>query len=100
MKTLDLLCSTQPGFICCGHYGFSDNANLLLELHKKQLKMWKDIIARHKIQEPEAILSRLLAQDPLLKQFEAFEHNVRDREEYFLRNSIKGFLGFLSNSQQ
>lgn len=100
MKTLDLLCSSQPGFICCGHYGFSDNAELLLELHKRQLNIWKDIIARHKSQEPEAILSQLLAQDPLLKQLEAFEHNVRDREEYFLRNSIKGFLGFLSNSQQ
>ncbi len=100
MKTLDLLCSTQPGFICCGHYGFSGNAKLLLELHKKQLNLWKEIIARHKGQEAEAILRRLIAQDPLLKQFEAFEQNVKNREEYFLKNSIKGFLGFLSNNQQ
>jgi hypothetical protein len=45
-------------------------------------------------------MGRLLAEDPELKAFEAMSSADQDREKFFIRNSIKGYLEFLQRSDQ
>jgi hypothetical protein len=38
----------------------------------------------------------LLAEDPLLGAFGLFPQPAQERERYFLKNSVSGFLGWLT----
>jgi hypothetical protein len=41
-------------------------------------------------------MGELLAEDPFLAGFSQFPAPAQEREKYFLSNSIRGFLGWLS----
>jgi hypothetical protein len=43
----------------------------------------------------EPALERLLAEDPLLADFGLLEPEAGDREKYFMRNSVRGYIGYL-----
>jgi hypothetical protein len=45
-------------------------------------------------------LQRLLKQDSLLRGFFHMEEAVKEREKGFLKNSIKGFTGYLESIQK
>ncbi len=92
MKTLDLLASTNPTIVCCGHYGFSDKGEMILKLHTNQLKMWKQISDTFRQYEISQILNHLFDKDCLLHPYTKFDDGLKQREKYFLTNSIKGFL--------
>jgi hypothetical protein len=75
----------------------------MLRTHREQLLFWKNIIedqmANFSDAEGEDFLNgslqRLLQQDPLLKEFFHMDEAVKHRERGFLKNSIKGFTGYL-----
>ena len=92
MNTLDVLQSTAPDMICCGHYGFTTDASTIFRLHKEQLALWRNTIFMHRQSSSTTIFDRLLEQDPLLKPFMKLNEDVREREKYFITNSITGFL--------
>jgi glyoxylase-like metal-dependent hydrolase (beta-lactamase superfamily II) len=97
MESIDRLIKTEPEYICYGHYGQSGDAVEMLKKHRGQLLLWEDIIKdemdKHgeTIRE-EKIMARLLAEDPLLSGFSLMEDDVKERERFFLANSIKGFV--------
>lgn len=93
MRSLDLLASTGPTIVCCGHYGFSGKGEIILESHKEQLKRWKRIIDTHRQSEISTILNHLFDKDHLLHCYARFDDALKQREKYFLTNSVKGFLG-------
>jgi hypothetical protein len=72
----------------------------MLKKHRKQLFVWKkvigDVIKRssHKNIETEC-MERLLEQDNQMQGFALMSDDEKKREQSFLINSIKGFIGFL-----
>ncbi|HHY16469.1 MAG TPA: MBL fold metallo-hydrolase [Firmicutes bacterium] len=92
VNTLDLLGSTEPTLVCCGHYGVSRQAKETLSLHKEQLHLWREVIGKYRGSGIDTILGYLLNTDHLLRPFAEFDEEVRQREKHFLANSIKGFL--------
>jgi glyoxylase-like metal-dependent hydrolase (beta-lactamase superfamily II) len=103
IKSIDALIAQDPSVICYGHFGMNKNALDMLKTHREQLLFWKNIIEDQRVHFSEAededflngSLQRLLKQDPFLKGFFHMDKAVKHRERGFLKNSIKGFTGYL-----
>ncbi len=108
----------EPSLICYGHFGYTDDKGLLVR-EENQLRLWKHIIGEEAMGASglgayslagsgsleadddlliDRILERLLSEDPLLSRFYSLAQDISLREEYFLRNSIKGFVGYIKGS--
>ncbi|RPJ12960.1 MAG: MBL fold metallo-hydrolase [Desulfobacteraceae bacterium] len=97
IESIDRLISKHPGKICYGHLGLKEDAVNLLKRHKDQLYFWEDVIRNETGKsQNEDLISRcskaLLEKDPLLSGFSDMEEDVKEREMFFLTNSIKGFV--------
>jgi len=103
LDSIDTLISMRPEKMCYGHLGLKEDAVNMLKRHKEQLYFWEDII-RNEVGKPdnEDLISRcsriLLEMDPLLAGFSGMEEDVKERERFFLINSIKGFLSYISSN--
>ena len=105
LSSVDELIKKAPSMICYGHFGFHDDAGGMLKTHRKQLLLWREIVEDEinlsRQIEDEAVvensLQRLLKEDPCLKYFSHMDTLVQDREEGFLKNAIRGFIGYLRN---
>ncbi|MGE5542965.1 MAG: hypothetical protein ACM3WT_07995, partial [Bacillota bacterium] len=110
VDSLERLNRLDVSMILYGHAGFSDEPHRLMSLHLDQLRLWRSIIAdvlrgegatdKQPTQQPtarvlEAAARRLLHEDRLLSQFSHFEDDTRGREESFIENAIRGFVGYL-----
>lgn len=100
VESVDALLAKNPAVIHYGHYGSRKNAVKMLEMHKRQLLHWEQIIGTvlrctgvESVEE--TCLKNVLAQDPCLSGFSRLEGTVQTRELGFLKNSIRGFLGYL-----
>jgi glyoxylase-like metal-dependent hydrolase (beta-lactamase superfamily II) len=103
IKSIDLLMGYAPEKICFGHHGMEDNALNWLSAHKNQLILWKNIIRDEmKHRESESFFSncieRFKKEDPFLKHFDLLNDGERQRETYFITNSIKGYAGYLETN--
>jgi len=102
IRSLETLIKIPHKLLCYGHFGASTDTPVLLEVHKRQLFFWKNII-KEQIQLYsgadllEPCLNLLLEKDPLLAGLKYFESDVQKRERGFLYNSIRGFAGYLNN---
>jgi hypothetical protein len=100
LESVDKLIASKPKKLCYGHYGMADDAAKMLQNHRRQLFDWETII-KDEIEHSntdnliEACKERLVKEDALLKNFHELDGEIQKREEYFLRNSIKGFVGHL-----
>lgn len=98
--SIDALIEKNPLNICYGHHGIKENAVEMLNKHRNQLLLWEEII-RQEIQNSNdddfltSCFNRLLKEDLLLAGFFHMNTDVRKREETFLKNSIKGYEGYL-----
>lgn len=89
--------------LCYAHYGWAPEAKKMLALNRRQLYLWKDIIAgvhERLFQKEEeeivtAAMEELLAGDELVSNLPLLDADIQKRENYFIRNSIKGYLGYL-----
>lgn len=102
VRSIDELLAHNPMVIHYGHYGSRKNAVQMLEMHKVQLLHWERVISnvmRHTITESleDACLKNLLESDVLLKNFFSMDGALQKREMGFLKNSIRGFLGYLQS---
>jgi glyoxylase-like metal-dependent hydrolase (beta-lactamase superfamily II) len=103
IKSIDALIARKPSIICYGHFGINEDALDMLKTHRDQLLLWEKIIKDEMVHLGEAYdedffkscLQRLLKQDPFLKGFFNMSEAVKEREKGFLKNSIKGFTGYL-----
>jgi glyoxylase-like metal-dependent hydrolase (beta-lactamase superfamily II) len=102
VDSLDSLIDRNPTNICYGHYGIRENAATMLQTHRDQILFWantiRKVIASCGSQDPiDACAPRLLAVDPLMAGFYGLPPDVQERENYFLKNSLRGFIGYLKN---
>ena len=102
IKSVDRLLSLEDQPIYYVHCGKAKSSHALLKRFRNQLFLWKDIIKSQLYGSESDItkrcLSALINQDPNLKAFNMMDSDTKNRERFFLKNSIKGFVGFLKNS--
>ncbi|RLB30318.1 MAG: MBL fold metallo-hydrolase [Deltaproteobacteria bacterium] len=100
LKSISLVIERGPQLMCYGHYGLLEDAVSMLQMAKEQIRFWLTIIEeRHnkglKLDEEE-ICAEILAKDSHLSSFYQLESDIRKREAYFIKNSIKGMLEFIN----
>lgn len=107
LESLERLAICRPQTVCFGHLGYRSDFETLMKNHQQQMASWKEWIipwhdaASDDLQvEVAAALARLLALDPLLAAFEYLAPEVQQREKGFLRNSIRGFWGYLDDEKK
>ena len=101
---------------CYGHYGCSADVAHLLKAESEQLSLWlhtvREVAAKAGVVGSvgseasadsedlvDACLDRLFEVDPHLAEFASLPPDIREREVFYLRSSIKGFLAYLSPSK-
>lgn len=103
INSVNDLIKTEPSMICYGHFGVHEDAVGMLKAHRRQLHLWRKIIEDEitrlrQINDKDVVencLQRLLKEDPCLKHFSHMDISVQEREKGFLKNSIRGFIGYL-----
>jgi len=79
------------------HFGMAQHSAPLLQRHREQLLRWDRIIRKEhdagSDRLVERCLDRLLGEDPDLRAFSAMAPEARERERFFMTNSVTGFLG-------
>ncbi|MEN8212133.1 MAG: MBL fold metallo-hydrolase [Thermodesulfobacteriota bacterium] len=103
LKSLEKLIALNPKTICYGHFGYKTDAVKRLKQHKKQLFFWEKIIQQEikKAKNENVVedcIQSLFKHDPLMAMFSEMTHNMQKREYEFLKNSVKGFLGYLETT--
>ncbi len=100
VKSIDALMELSPSSICYGHLGIKEDAVGRLGAHRRQLLDWFAAAVEEnrrtvKADLAQVLLRRLAAEDPLLSILPGLPPAVRKREEFFLMNSISGFISAL-----
>lgn len=101
LDSVDKLIGCRPSCICYGHFGLAENGHEMLRRHHRQLRLWEQIIRKvmgaFAEEDPTgACLNDLLRKDPLLSGFHRLPADIKERETFFLSNSIRGFLGYVA----
>ena len=104
LQSVDALIRSEPKSICYSHFGMNEDGLMMLETHREQLLRWEALL-KDEIQSgaakdrPVACLKRLLNEDPLMTAFDQLAPDIQERETFFLRSSIKGYLGYLDSKK-
>jgi len=103
LESIDRLIALKPGRICYGHIGLQRQAGARLADHSRQLLLWQRLIkpwvdadGQLTPAREDDCLDHLLANDPLLAGFTELSTEAQERERFFLRNSLRGYWGYLS----
>jgi glyoxylase-like metal-dependent hydrolase (beta-lactamase superfamily II) len=100
VESVDRLIAAGPNKMCYGHYGMVEDGVDKLKTTRRQLLSWKAII-KDEINRTDgehlmtACLERLLSEDSLAANLEHLPEAAKARETYFLKNSVKGFIGHI-----
>jgi glyoxylase-like metal-dependent hydrolase (beta-lactamase superfamily II) len=99
LKSISMVTERGPQIILYGHYGLTGDAVNMLKIGQGQIRLWLTIIEERVNKglnlNEEKILGEILAKDPYLSAFYQLESDIRERESYFIRNSIKGMVEFV-----
>ena len=104
IESVDKLLDLGKKQICFGHFGIHKDSKVILEKHRKQLFLWKEVIAdqvkRSSKNESliEDCMSKLLTVDKSFASFNHLDDDIREREKYFIKNSIKGYVGYINRT--
>ena len=93
-----LVLPDQP--IHYGHFDQADGSHAMLNRFRQQLIRWRDILAVETEgpggpDQVERCIDALLEKDPELAAFSDMDPVIQSRERYFMRNSVRGYLGYL-----
>lgn len=101
LASLDRLRETGATLLCYPHFGVSADPSLLDEA-RAQLLLWLDVCKRRLAEDSGAaddplgrILPRLLEADPHLEAYSRLAPDIRERENFFIANSLRGMTGWL-----
>lgn len=97
LNSLDKLISLKPKSICYAHFGYAAPALDKLQRCRQQLLLWGGIIAGCLKKEAsyDDMLGELRDKDAELAKLDNLPPDQRDRELYFVKNSIQGLAGYL-----
>lgn len=100
LSSVERLLSIEDLPIFYVHFGRAPSSHEKLKRFRDQLVLWADLIKQEMSSDEPNLVERcmksLLERDPDLRAFEAMEPEVRGREQYFITNSIHGFMEYLA----
>lgn len=90
-------------FICYPHYGMNKNAEKMLQIARDQLSVWVNIIEKFSYLRSESdfyniIISEIKKRDKIFANINLLDDENQNFELIFIRNSIKGILGYLDRN--
>lgn len=85
--------------ICFSHYGVYPDGIKIMEMARKQLLLWVDVVKNHSNDDlnVEAVIEELTQKDPVYARKKQLEPTLFQRETYFSKNTIKGMRQYLQN---
>jgi len=96
LNSLEKLKNLDFNLFCFGHYGADENPKQIIKEAEKQLQLWVEIAKKESAKGEESvedrIVDRLLIEDDLFTVFAKLPSDIKQRENYFIRNTIKGML--------
>lgn len=99
LSSVDRLLALEDQVLCYAHYGRARRSRHMLVRFREQLLRWRDLLAPVLRTRPEAgaafCLDRLLEADPELRSFYDLDPKTQERERFFLKNSVRGYLEYL-----
>jgi len=102
IESIDRLLNLGKKQMCFGHFGIHKDSKEILERHRKQLFLWKEVITDQVKRSSkdgdlvENCISELLAEDNSFASFNHLDDDIKERERYFIKNSIKGYIGYIN----
>ncbi len=101
LSSLDRVIGLNPPNLCLGHYGYLENPSLFLADARKQLLLWVETVKQELAKGKESVTRRIIEElkkkDKLVAGFDNLDEDIKQREEYFFKNSLKGMLHYLQN---
>lgn len=106
MNSLEKLLTIGSKRVCFGHFGFKRDSIEIAERAMKQLKLWVstiyDILCRKEVKEEEKVASmaieELLEKDSKFSNYYLLDEDIKKREDFFIRNTIRGIQQFVSET--
>ncbi|MFW6284348.1 MAG: MBL fold metallo-hydrolase [Desulfosalsimonas sp.] len=97
--SLDRVAPAASRKVCFAHHGIYPDGEKILGLAKSQLSLWLEVVGAH-LENPrmEAIVDDLKKQDPVFARIDDLPRIYRDREAYYVKNTIRGMLGYLQGA--
>ena len=99
LASLDKLLALEDQHMCYAHFGEALSSHEMLPRFRGQILRWHDVIQEEMSRGLDDLLKRcvdrLLAEDIDLKAFQYMDPDMRDRERFFISNSVRGFIDFL-----
>ncbi len=91
--------------MCYAHFGLRENAEFLLNLAQDQINLWVQVVndlLEMKDQPTffDQVVSKLKSEDKHFATIDLLDDNMREKELYFVGNSIKGIIGYLQNKKE
>jgi glyoxylase-like metal-dependent hydrolase (beta-lactamase superfamily II) len=87
--------------VCFGHFGYEEDSSKIAESSRNQLDLWvetvEEVCERYK-DEKEIIhhcKMELLRSDSLFAKYEFLDEDIKQREDYFIENALKGISGYV-----
>jgi len=98
LNSLNKVIERKPSVICYGHYGTNNNALQALHSSKEQIFLWIDVIkeqmTKDAINIEEGIIENLMKKDRLFSNYKYLDNDIKKRESFFIKNSIKGIIKY------
>lgn len=86
--------------VCFPHSGYLEDASEVFDRAAEQMKLWLAVLSALPAgTSPEDAVLALLANDPVLANLEKMPEAVRKREEFFIGQSVKGYLGWIERER-
>lgn len=97
MSSLDKLLALEDIELACfPHSGYIKNPVAVMLEAKKQLELWLEVMQELPAEaDADEAVKRLTVRDPMLEKLDRLPQMVRERELFFLKQSAKGFLGWV-----
>jgi len=91
--------------ICYAHFGLSKNAKFLLKLAQDQINLWIQVVNEliELKDQPSffnQVISKLKLKDEYFANIELLDANMKEKELFFVGNTIKGIIGHLQKKKE
>jgi glyoxylase-like metal-dependent hydrolase (beta-lactamase superfamily II) len=100
VESIDRLLEIDIREICYTHFGIHPDAKGMLRNYRKQLYLWRDVVAEQmKDLGEQDLVERcipvLLERDDLFKSFKYLTEEEKGRERYFIKTCIQGISEYI-----
>jgi glyoxylase-like metal-dependent hydrolase (beta-lactamase superfamily II) len=95
LQSIDKLLNLDDLPIFFGHLDQAESSHTMLNRHRAQLIRWGEMILRgfrNGIENVDVFCDLLIREDPDLSHYHLLPPEHRERERFFLSNSIRGYL--------